>query len=194
MDNTDKLDIELYKDNIEFLIKEYCEENNIDNLSRADQNIFNGLLMYLKRRYIKDNIPLKEIPNLYNKYNYDKVNELLDYYIELCYRNNKLITIRGFSLFSGIDEECIRNMKKPGCETLGIKQKIERNRRESCIGLLTNKNTFSGGIAILNHYDGWSQPNVTKEVIYKEKLTLEDTMRDFEQFKIEQNCQTIDEN
>ena len=43
----------------------------------------------------------------YNMYNYDIINQLLDYYIYICSINNKEISIMGFSKLTKIDTENI---------------------------------------------------------------------------------------
>ena len=85
----------------------------------------------------------------------------------------------------------IRRLK---CEGFNIWKKLKEENEQSNSDLLTTLRNPVGVIARLNHHHGWNMPGVTKEISKKEKLTLQDTLKDFEQFKIEQNCQTIDEN
>lgn len=195
MDSIDKLDIELYEDEIEFYINDFCEKNNIENLRIESQNTFNACLSYIHNKCIRDNIYLKFNPNINNKYNIDKVDELLNIYIYICNLYSKEISISGFSKFSGIAKDTIERWgAEPSCEGFVIWKKLIEENEQSNSDLLATQRNPTGILARLNHCHDWNMPGVKKEISKKEKLTLQDTLKDFEQFKIEQNCQTIDDN
>lgn len=195
MDNTDKLDIELYEDEIEYYLNEYCEKYNIEDLKKETQNTFTGCLMYMYKKCIRNNISFKDIPNMYNRYKLEKLEDILNIYINICNIYSKEISINGFSKFTGINRDTIERWgADSSCECFDIWKKLKEENEQSNSDLLTTLRNPVGVIARLNHHHGWNMPGVTKEISKKEKLTLQDTLKDFEQFKIEQNCQTIDDN
>ena len=97
----------------------FCEENGIEDMKKESQSVWNGALRYIRRHVFNNKDVLKEPNNIYNinnsivsnynMYNYELVNNICDIYIDLCFINDKEVSILGFSNLTGIDTELIYN-------------------------------------------------------------------------------------
>ena len=112
----------------------------------------------------------------YNMYNYELVNNICDMYIDLCFINDKEVSIIGFSNLTGIDNETINvwgnNDNKLSTLSFGIYKKLSQFREESLSNKLVtgNKNPV-GVIAVLNRQYGWASPYTSDSNRQKKALT-----------------------
>ena len=164
----------------------FCEENGIDDMKKESQSVWNGALRYIRRHVFsnkdvlksKDNINIynNNIPSTFNAYNYDTVNSICDIYIDLCFINDKEVSIIGFSNLTGIDNETINvwgnNDNKLSSLSFGIYKKLSQFREESLSNKLVtgNKNPV-GVIAVLNRQYGWASPYTSDSNRQKRALT-----------------------
>lgn len=179
--------IEVFENDISFFMQQFCEENKIDNLRDISQNVWNGMLMYIGKHVFKgtDKLKLTEylddsgcMKSTCNAYDIIKVNDLCDYYIYICSLFDKIISIMGFSKFSGIDQDTIyqwnndRSLTQKG---VIVYKKLTEEREESIVSrMLTGKQNPVGLLGALNHYDGWNMPGVSRETASKQALTAAD--------------------
>ena len=164
----------------------FCEENGIEDMKKESQSVWNGALRYIRRHVFnnkdvlksKDNINIynNNIPSTFNAYNYDTVNYICDIYIDLCFINDKEVSIIGFSNLTGIDNETINiwgnNDNKLSSLSFGIYKKLSQFREESLSNKLVtgNKNPV-GVIAVLNRQYGWASPYTSDSNRQKRALT-----------------------
>ena len=164
----------------------FCEENGIEDMKKESQSVWNGALRYIRRHVFnnkdvlksKDNINIynNNIPSNFNAYNYDTVNNICDIYIDLCFINDKEVSIIGFSNLTGIDNETINiwgnNDNKLSSLSFGIYKKLSQFREESLSNKLVtgNKNPV-GVIAVLNRQYGWASPYTSDSNRQKTALT-----------------------
>lgn len=164
----------------------FCEENGIEDMKKESQSVWNGALRYIRRHVFsnkdvlksKDNINIynNNIPSTFNAYNYDTVNSICDIYIDLCFINDKEVSIIGFSNLTGIDNETINvwgnNDSKLSSLSFGIYKKLSQFREESLSNKLVtgNKNPV-GVIAVLNRQYGWASPYTSDSNRQKRSLT-----------------------
>ena len=164
----------------------FCEENVIDDMKKESQSVWNGALRYIRRHVFnnkdvlksKDNINIhnNNIPSTFNAYNYDTVDSICDIYIDLCFINDKEVSIIGFSNLTGIDNETINvwgnNDNKLSSLSFGIYKKLSQFREESLSNKLVtgNKNPV-GVIAVLNRQYGWASPYTSDSNRQKRSLT-----------------------
>ena len=112
----------------------------------------------------------------YNMYNYDLVNDILDYYIYICNLYNKEISIIGFSKLTNIDDETINlwgnDSNKLSSKSFGIYKKLCQMREESLSNkLVDGKQNPVGTIAVLNRQFGWASPYTSDANRGKSSLT-----------------------
>ena len=178
--------IEVFENDIQLYLTMFCEENGIEDLKKESQSVWNGALRYIRRHVFnnkdvlksKDNINIynNNIPSTFNAYNYDTVNSVCDIYIDLCFINDKEVSIIGFSNLTGIDNETINvwgnNDNKLSSLSFGIYKKLSQFREESLSNKLVtgNKNPV-GVIAVLNRQYGWASPYTSDSNRQKRSLT-----------------------
>lgn len=181
--------IEVFENDIQMYLTMFCEENGIEDMKKESQSVWNGALRYIRRHVFnnkdvlksKDNINIynNNIPSTFNAYNYDTVNSICDIYIDLCFINDKEVSIIGFSNLTGIDNETINvwgnNDNKLSSLSFGIYKKLTQFREESLSNKLVtgNKNPV-GVIAVLNRQYGWASPYTSDSNRQKRALTADE--------------------
>ena len=178
--------IEVFENDIQLYLSMFCEENGIEDMKKESQSVWNGALRYIRRHVFNNKDLLKEPNNIYNTnnsivsnynmYNYELVNNICDIYIDLCFINDKEVSILGFSNLTGIDNETINvwgnNDSKLSTLSFGIYKKLSQFREESLSNKLVtgNKNPV-GVIAVLNRQYGWASPYTSDSNRKKQALT-----------------------
>lgn len=170
----------IYENDLEMLIDEYLVVNGW-TAEDMTPNRFNAGLMYICDHLFKGNKNLRMQPydsnNLIkggssnnNAYDIDKLNQVADLYIKLCYKfNNIYINIMGFSLLTGISKDALEDFKKEteprsGLSTSGnqLYNKITNSGEQSLIGNLLDKSTNPmKSIVLLNNHYGYSSERKT---------------------------------
>ena len=178
--------IEVFENDIQLYLSMFCEENGIEDMKKESQSVWNGALRYIRRHVFNNKDLLKEPNNIYNTnnsivsnynmYNYELVNNICDIYIDLCFINDKEVSILGFSNLTGIDNETINvwgnNDSKLSKLSFGIYKKLSQFREESLSNKLVtgNKNPV-GVIAVLNRQYGWASPYTSDSNRQKQALS-----------------------
>lgn len=96
-------DENIINDDIQYYIDLFLSENEIDKKNIRPQE-WSALLEYISNTYIKPNNILHVFQDTipFKRYNLFAISKLLDKYIYLCNIYNQIISINGFSKFSGI--------------------------------------------------------------------------------------------
>ena len=182
------LTIEVYENDIMMFLQMFQEENQIDDLKKESQAVWNSCLRYIYKNVFKNKDFLKQknntytsdsiIPSTFNSYNYDIVLQVLDIYIyDLCMRYDKEVSIIGFSSLTGIDESVIYDWGNGERGTLSslsaeIYKKLHKFREESLSNkLATGKQNPVGVIAMLNRHYGWASPYTSDSNRQKNSLS-----------------------
>lgn len=173
-----KADQEVYDTAIDMYLQLFCDSQKppIKDLTKASQSVWNAALMYVHRHVFKNREYFRNTENLpansaapsstYYIYNYDLVNDVCDYYIYLCMKHEKEISILGFSNLTGIPDSTIydwgynpqRQLSRVGSD---ICKKLQKYNEESLENkLASGKGNQIGVIAILNRRHGWASPYV----------------------------------
>ena len=178
--------IEVFENDIQLYLSMFCEEQGIEDMRKESQSVWNGALRFIRKHVFnnrdvlksKDNINIynNNIPSTFNAYNYDTVNYICDIYIDLCFINDKEVSIIGFSNLTGIDTELIYNWgnenTKLSTTSFNVYKKLSQFREESLSNKLVtgNKNPV-GVIAVLNRQYGWASPYTSDSNRQKTALT-----------------------
>lgn len=178
--------IDVFENDIQLYLQMFCDEQRIEDLRIVPQSVWNGALMYVYRNTFKGNNHLKSNNNYsvdgnsivsnFNMYNYDIVNQVLDYYIYLCSVYNKEISIVGFSKLTGIDTDTINewgnNNNKLSQSSSVIYKKLNQMREESLSNKLADgRQNPVGVIAMLNRHYGWASPYTADSNRQKQSLS-----------------------
>ncbi len=192
--------IEVFENDIDLHLQLFCENHNIEDMSKESQSRWNAALMYIRRqvfpdpKILKARTPYTEYVNNTNgdqdyrrglnkstcgRYDYDLVNEIADYYIYLCMEYDKEVSILGFCNLTGIEYATINtwdNGQRLSTTAIEIAKKLKQYREESLSNkLVTGKQNPVGTIAVLNRQFGWASPytsdaNKRKPSLGDEKL------------------------
>lgn len=180
--------IEVFENEIDMFLKDFCEENQIEDMKKESQSVWNAALMYINKYTFKGTNKLKDsnlyninnnnISSNFNQYNYKLVSEICDIYIYLCSMYDKEVSIIGFSRLTGIDNDTIcawgNDSNKLSSSSSIIYKKLSQAREESLSNkLATGKQNPVGVLAILNRHYSWNLPGVSREQASKGTLTAE---------------------
>ena len=181
--------IEVFENDLDKYLHLFCEENDIPDMKKESQAVWNSCLRYIYKHVFKGKDLLKSkvlhnninntIPSNYNSYDYNILNHVLDLYIyNMCMKYDKEVSIIGFSTLTGVSDVIIHewgNNGKPSSLSFNIYKKLNQFREESLSNKLAtaNKNPV-GVLAILNRHYQWNLPGVSKETTNKNNLSLED--------------------
>lgn len=179
--------IEVFENDIELYLKMFCEENQIQNMKTESQSVWNSCLRYIYKHVFKGTNILKAKDNIYNPnnimvsnynaYNYDLVMDVIDIYIhDMCMKYDKEVSIIGFTVLTGIDQEVIynwgRDNNKLSRKGFEIYQKLRDFREESLSNkLVTGRQNPVGVLGVLNRHYQWNMPGVSREKSQNQALT-----------------------
>lgn len=168
----------IFDNDIEMALDEFCSLNDIPDMKKESQAVWNSALYHIRKRVFpttkilksKDFYTVGENLNTnFNAYNHDLLLKILDIYIyELCMKYDKEVSIIGFATMTGINQDTIHDWGKDNnklssscCE---IYKKLSRFREESLSNkIVSGKVNPVGPLAALNRHYGWNLPGVSKE-------------------------------
>lgn len=184
---------EVYADDIDLYINLFCKDQEIEDLRKESQSVWNACLMYVQRHVFPDRQALKAKGNndIYvnnimatncGAYDYDLLDTIVNAYIYYCYMYDKEVSIQGFSKLVGIAKAVIdlwgmdkNRLSKKG---YGIYKKLIAEREESLSAkLASGKSNPVGILSILNHWYSWNLPGVTREQGTRTALTAAELPR-----------------
>lgn len=182
---------EVFKNDIELYLTQFCEEYKIDDMTKEPQSRWNAALMYINRYVFSDKSILK-LNNNINKsntncimdsnfymYDLEKLEYILYIYYYLCSVYDKECSIMGYSLLTGINYDTLMDWgadeRKLSSKGFDIVEKLRLFREESLSNKLATGNKNPVGIlAILNRHYSWNLPGVSRETSQRQTLTAAD--------------------
>ena len=171
---------EVFQNDIELYLLQFCEEHNIEDMTKEPQSRWNAALMYINKYVFSDKSILKLNKNInknntncimdsnFYMYDYDKLEYILYIYYYLCAVYDKECSIMGYSLLTGINYDTLMDWgadeRKLSTKGFDIVQKLRIFREESLSNkLATGKKNPVGILAILNRHYAWNLPGVSRE-------------------------------
>jgi hypothetical protein len=157
--------VDVFKDDIDMYIHLWMEERNIEDMCKVSQNRWYNCCKYIYEHVFKMNPKyLKDDKNINNQYDTEKVDNILNLYIDLCNDYEKIINITGFTFFTGIHRDTLNgwvNGVQLGSSGSDICKKIDEMREESLVGLqVSGKGNPMNYMPSLNKYCGFNMPGV----------------------------------
>lgn len=157
--------VDVFKDDIDMYINLWMEERHVEDMCKVSQNRWYNCCKYVYENVFKVNPKyLKDDNNINNAYDTDKVNEVLDIYIDLCNDYEKVVNIVGFTFFTGIHRDTLNgwvNGVQLGSSGSDICKKLDEMREESLVGLqVSGKGNPMNYMPSLNKYCGFNMPGV----------------------------------
>ena len=189
MEKAQEQTIEVFKNEIDLYLHEFCDEQEIKDLKKESQSVWNGALRYIRKHVFgrpdilksKNNINIynNSIPSNFNAYNYKIVDNVCDIYIDLCFVYDKEISIIGFSNLTGIDTDTLNewgNERVKLSSTSTVVYKKLRDFREESLSnkLVTGRQNPVGVLGVLNHHYGWNISEVRQEQNKQRVLTADE--------------------
>jgi hypothetical protein len=171
---------EVFQNDIELYLSQFCEEHNIEDMTKEPQSRWNAALMYINKYVFGDKSILKLNKNInknntncimdsnFYRYDYYKLEYILYIYYYLCAVYDKECSIMGYSLLTGINYDTLMDWgageRKLSTKAFDIVQKLRIFREESLSNKLATGNKNPVGIlAILNRHFVWNLPGVSRE-------------------------------
>lgn len=182
---------EVFENDIQMYLTMFCEEKGIEDIKTESQSVWNGALRYIRKHVFscpdilksKDNINIynNNIPSNFNAYNYEIVNSVCDIYIDLCFVNDKEVSIIGFSNLTGIDAETIRlwgNEDRLSSTSFAVYKKLFDFREESLSNkLVTGRQNPVGVLGVLNRHYAWNMPGVREDKGSRKVISADEPIR-----------------
>lgn len=183
--------VEIYENEFMIALEEACMEEGIEDLVEVSQRRWKAVLRNVGKRMFPDhsktlrdkNIVFLEgnkIPTNNNRFDYDVINALCDYYMYLSDRYDKLISAEGFSLFLNIPRETISRWNvedKLSKTSYHIYKKIQETRLECIKDNAYDNGNVTGTMYVGNVEFGTNMPGVSREQTVKQALTAADLPR-----------------
>lgn len=171
---------EVFQNDIELYLSQFCEDHNIEDMTKEPQSRWNAALMYINKYVFGDKSILKLNKNInknntncimdsnFYMYDYDKLEYILYIYYYLCAVYDKECSIMGYSLLTGINYDTLMDWgageRKLSTKGFAIVQKLRIFREESLSNkLATGSKNPVGILAILNRHFVWNLPGVSRE-------------------------------
>lgn len=180
--------VEIYENDFMFALEEACLDENIDDLVTVSQRRWKAVLRNMGKRMFPDDSKVlrdkklvilegNKIPTNNNRFDYDVINALCDYYMYLSDRYDKLISAEGFSLFLNIPRETISRWNvedKLSKTSFHIYKKIKDARLECIKDNAYDNGNVTGTMYVGNVEFGTNLPGVSRETTAKQALTAAD--------------------
>lgn len=182
-------EVEIYDNDFEMAVSEACRKFGIDDLVKEGQTRWKAVMHFVGKKIFPDNKILKDkntvwlegnnIPTNNNRYNYNILNILCDYYIQLSRQYNKLISTVAFSEFVNIPTNTIDQWRElgPGSTRFQIWKKIQDDREDGLKDKAADNGNVMGVFQVGRREFGWDMPNVREDKGNKRVLTAAELPR-----------------
>lgn len=152
--------VQIYTSTVQDLIDQACIEFHIDDLLKAGQRQWKAVMYYVGKRLFPDTKVLKDkrlystgvAMTNYNRYDYEVLDILCNYYLNLSDRYNKLVSAVAFSHFCNIPTNTIDIWAndEPSQGSFKIWQKLRQNRKDCILDRAYDSNSPVGAMYVGN--------------------------------------------
>jgi hypothetical protein len=152
--------VQIYTSTVNDLIDQACIEFHIDDLLKAGQRQWKAVMYYVGKRLFPDTKVLKDkrlystgvAMTNYNRYDYEVLDILCNYYLNLSDRYSKLVSAVAFSYFCNIPTNTIDIWAgdEPSQGSFKIWQKLRQNRKDCILDRAYDSNSPVGAMYVGN--------------------------------------------
>ena len=197
--------MEFYENDFEIAIGEACRKVRVDDLLKEGQARWKAVMHYVGKRVFPDNDILRDkniiyvqgnkIPTNNNRYDYNILLALCDYYINLSRQYNKLISAVAFSEFINIPVNTIDKWQyeEPSTPTFQIWKKLQDNRQDSLKDKAVDNGNVMGVFQVGRLEYHWDMPGVRQDSGKDRALGLEEIKSQLQQIGTTQEKKEIED-
>lgn len=168
-------EVEIYENDFEIAIAEAMQKYGIEDLVKEGQTRWKAVMHYVGKRVFPDIKVLKDkntvwldgnrIPTNNNRYDYDVLDTLCDYYIQISRRYNKLISTVAFSEFINIPTNTVDVWRdtESSTPTFKIWKKLQGNREDSLKDKAVDSGNVMGVFQVGRREYQWDMPGVRED-------------------------------
>lgn len=152
--------VQVYTSTVQDLIDNACIEFHIEDLLKAGQRQWKAVMYYVGKRLFPDTKVLKDkrlystgvAMTNYNRYDYEVLDILCNYYLNLSDRYSKLVSAVAFSYFCNIPTNTIDIWAgdEPSQGSFKIWQKLRQNRKDCILDRAYDSNSPVGAMYVGN--------------------------------------------
>lgn len=152
--------VQIYTSTVNDLIDQACIEFHIGDLLKAGQRQWKAVMYYVGKRLFPDTKVLKSkrlystgvAMTNYNRYDYEVLDILCNYYLNLSDRYSKLVSAVAFSYFCNIPTNTIDIWAgdEPSQGSFKIWQKLRQNRKDCILDRAYDSNSPVGAMYVGN--------------------------------------------
>lgn len=152
--------VQIYTSTVNDLIDQACIEFHIGDLLKAGQRQWKAVMYYVGKRLFPDTKVLKDkrlystgvAMTNYNRYDYEVLDILCNYYLNLSDRYSKLVSAVAFSYFCNIPTNTIDIWAgdEPSQGSFKIWQKLRQNRKDCILDRAYDSNSPVGAMYVGN--------------------------------------------
>lgn len=152
--------VQIYTSTVQDLIDNACIEFHIEDLLKAGQRQWKAVMYYVGKRLFPDTKVLKDkrlystgvAMTNYNRYDYEILDTLCNYYLSLSDRYSKLVSAVAFSHFCNIPTNTIDvwASDEPSQGSFKIWQKLRQNRKDCILDRAYDSNSPVGAMYVGN--------------------------------------------
>lgn len=152
--------VQIYTSTVQDLIDQACIEFHIEDLLKAGQRQWKAVMCYVGKRLFPDTKVLKDkrlystgaAMTNYNRYDYEVLDILCNYYLSLSDRYSKLVSAVAFSHFCNIPTNTIDvwASDEPSQGSFKIWQKLRQNRKDCILDRAFDSNSPVGAMYVGN--------------------------------------------
>lgn len=169
-------EVEIYDNDFEAAIAEACQKFGIDDLTKASQRRWKRVMEFVGKRIFNNTKILRDkntvwldgnnIPTNNNRFDYNIINILCDYYMSLSDQYDKLISAEAFSLFLNIPRNTVGSWKSdnPSSPRFNIYKKLKDFRFECIKDNSFDNGNVTGTMYLGNVEYGTNLPGVSREI------------------------------
>ncbi|MCI8378579.1 MAG: hypothetical protein HFH72_08675 [Lachnospiraceae bacterium] len=176
-------EVEIYDNDFEIAMAEACQKFGIDDLTTTSQRRWKRVMEFVGKRIFRDNKILRDkntvwiegnsIPTNNNRFDYNIINILCDYYMSLSDQYDKLISAEAFSLFLNIPRDTIGSWKDEELSStrFHIYKKLKDFRLECIKDNSYDNGNVTGTMYVGNVEYGTNLPGVREDSTRRRVLT-----------------------
>lgn len=182
-------EVDIYDSDVDAAISDACVRFGIEDLTKASQRRWKRVMEFVGKRLFGDTKILRDkstvwlegnkIPTNNNRFDYNILNILCDYYMSLSDQYDKLISAEAFSLFLNIPRDTIGSWKDEDSSSMRFRiyKKLKDFRLECIKDNSYDNGNVTGTMYVGNVEYGTNLPGVREEKSGRHIISADEPIR-----------------